>query len=517
LQTTLDSFKLTLGLPPEVEVRIDDSTLDRFELNDPRLDNLRTRTDALYQEIVQYVGIGSMPRPELADGARRIIAALDELEAVHDEALQELQRWLAQIAEIEKAGFEGPDSEHRREVYEREKSLSGEIQEVLVETDTLIDENQKAAAEFLAELANADLDQATIQLRDLIGKGFRARLSEVFVAQTQIRVFLIDLQKIDLTVNQAIQVAIGNRLDLQNTLAQVTDAWRNVEVAANALRGFLNFEYTGNLQSAPDHQTLFRFDASNSTHRFGLEFDAPINRRVERNAYRAAQITYQRARRAYMAQRDEVVRQIRLDMRQLVLNRRQFEINREQLITASRQLEEAEYQLRNSTENQPVTLNLINALTAVLQARNSLINTWVSYETARMTLYRDFDLMDIDSMGMWINENDPTAVEFALKRAIEHPAPSLAIPAGIPDLSPNAESDSTFYVDIEPGGEPAPLPDRLDETEGPLEAPDLPAGTDANGGQLEPNGAVPAAPRPIAPPTGAPGPFEPPTGGPTIP
>src|SRR4029077_2197862 len=95
------------------------------------------------------------------------------------------------------------------------------------------------------------------------GKEFPRRLLGVFVAQTQIRVFLIEFTPVDLTVNQAIQIALGNRLDLQNALAQVTDAWRIVEVDANQLKGFLNFVYNGQLNSAPNHTTLFRFDAAN--------------------------------------------------------------------------------------------------------------------------------------------------------------------------------------------------------------------------------------------------------------
>ncbi len=163
------------------------------------------------------------------------------------------------------------------------------------------------------------------------------------VAQTQTRVFLIELQPVDLTVNQAIQIALGNRLDLQNALATVTDAWRQVEFDANQLQGILNFQYNGIFNEAPNHAGLFRFDAANSIQTFGLQFQAPINRRLQRNQYRADQIQYQRARRAYMQARDTVVQQIRLDMRQLVLTRRTFEINREQIIIASRQLEQAEY------------------------------------------------------------------------------------------------------------------------------------------------------------------------------
>ena len=53
-----------------------------------------------------------------------------------------------------------------------------------------------------------------------------------------------------------------------------------------------------------------------------------------------------------------------------------------------------------------------------------------------MSLYRDFDLMDIDANGVWTNENDPTAINIALRHAESAPAFSLAIPARIPDLSP---------------------------------------------------------------------------------
>ena len=50
LMTSLDAFKINLGLPPEVEVRIDDSPLDQFELNDERLEKMRARTDAALAE-----------------------------------------------------------------------------------------------------------------------------------------------------------------------------------------------------------------------------------------------------------------------------------------------------------------------------------------------------------------------------------------------------------------------------------------------------------------------------------
>ena len=506
LQTSLDGFKISLGLPTEVEVRIDDSPLDQFDLNDERLDTMRADTEALLLRLVQS---DELPRAELADVARQLQKMYVELETIHDQVVAESQRWQKKIDADEKRGFDGPEGTHRKEIFEREDKLSAKMKQTLVEVNEDIDDGQDNVATFLAKLDATPPKEATQKLRDLVGKEFRALFSAVSVTQTRVRVYLIELPPVDLTVNQAIQIALGNRLDLQNSLANVTDAWRNVEVDANQLQGFLNFIYNGNFAGSPNHNGLFRFDAGNTVQTFGLQFDAPINRRVERNQYRADQIQYQRARRAYMQNRDLVVQQIRLDMRNLVLWQRTFEVNREQILSAATQLESSEEEVRVPVDVNPAaTLNLLQALSAVLTARNSLISTWVSYETARLSLYRDFDLMDIDANGVWTNENDPTAINIALRNAEAAPAFSLTIPARIPDLSPGIPSDSTFYIDVEPGGKPnqppdagtAPLEDQPDITP-------LPAGPGA-GGPDRPDGArpaaPPAAPSPFAPPRPAP-------------
>jgi Outer membrane efflux protein len=506
LMTQLDAFKINLGLPTEVEVRIDDSPLDQFDLNDERLDDMRTRTEALLLRLVQS---DELPRTELANVARQLQKMYTELEQIHDQVVAESQRWQKKIDATSKKGFAGPEGPHQKEIFDRESTLSTRLKQTLAEVNEDIDEGQDSVATFIAKLEATPPKDATQKLRDLVGKEFRALFSAVSVTQTRIRVFLIELPPVDLTVNQAIQIALGNRLDLQNSLAQVTDAWRNVEVDANQLQGFLNFIYNGNFSESPNHNGLFHFDAGNNIQTFGLQFDAPINRRAERNQYRADQVQYQRARRAYMLNRDQVVQQIRLDMRNLVLNQRTFEVNREQILSAATQLESSEEEVRVPVDVNPAaTLNLLTALNSVLSARNALISTWVSYETARLSLYRDFDLMDIDANGVWTNENDRTAIDIALRHAQSAPAFSLTIPARIPDLSPGIASDSTFYIDVEPGGKPnqppdagtAPLEDQPDITP-------LPAGPGAGGpdrpGIARPT-APPAAPSPFAPPRPAP-------------
>jgi hypothetical protein len=250
-------------------------------------------------------------------------------------------------------------------------------------------------------------------------------------------------------------------------LANVTDAWRFVEADGNQLLATVNLFYNGSINTDPKHLGVLRFDSSNSLHTMGIQVQAPINRRAQRNQYRTDQITFQRARRNYMLAHDTVVQSIRFDLRQLNLNRRQFEIGREQLLIAARQVDTAEYNARTATgdssaQGQTAGTQLQSALQVLLQAKNGLIQNWVAYESQRIELYSDFDTMEIDSQGVWINDGS------------------------VPTL----------------GGKPVPaVPDPLGISAGPLLP--LPASDDVN-----PLGAA-GEPFPDPPPAGVPGPFAP--------
>ena len=238
-------------------------------------------------------------------------------------------------------------------------------------------------------------------------KQFRAHLSDLFVIQAQVRVFSIQIDRVRITEETALSIAEVNRLDLMNARARVVDAYRRVEVAADALEGDLNLVLETEIGTDSFKANAFRFDSSANRYSAGLTFDSPVTRLAERNAYRAAQLRYQQARREFMATKDEVARQIRADLRRLEFRRFQFEITRQQLIAAARQVEQAELALRAASEaNSSLTRDLLSALQQLLSAKNSLIGSFVSYESSRMDLFRDLATMEIDEQGLWINEYD---------------------------------------------------------------------------------------------------------------
>jgi len=92
----------------------------------------------------------------------------------------------------------------------------------------------------------------------------------------------------------AFGVAQQNRLDLMNARASVVDAWRLIQVRADALKAGLDVVFDGQLDTLGDNP--FRFRSPTGQLRAGLRWDTPITRLTERNVYRQELIFFQRAR-----------------------------------------------------------------------------------------------------------------------------------------------------------------------------------------------------------------------------
>jgi outer membrane protein TolC len=151
----------------------------------------------------------------------------------------------------------------------------------------------------------------------------------------------------------------------------------------------------------------FRADESNI--RVGVEIETPLDRRRERNNFRAAQVAYQRARRNFMAAEDQVKLDVRRQLRDLRAQRELFEIQRRALRVASRELEQAleagEQDDGTGGGGRQQGLNIPRALENILDAQDEMIEAWVEYETARLELHRDMGMMRIDADGIWPKED----------------------------------------------------------------------------------------------------------------
>ncbi len=418
LITSLDQFKFQLGLPPWVPFEIDETLLKPFELIDPRVEQLQQATDELYLALVQFVAPETAPKEVLSNAFESYVELRDQAADLLPALKEELSTWTTRLdaTAVDELGQDDRlDYEQQLSLASRIKTRLAELQEVIEgrdEFDKRLKE-QIEKAEALDSTSDAssdpsDASPATLALEAMqkaVGVVLRSELDEIYVAQSQIRMFLIEIEPMRIKEHQAITFAHRQRLDLMNSQALVMDAFRKVEVAANALKSDLSVTGSVALGSDPSKNNAFRFDSSANTYRLGAQFDGPLNRLNERNFYRAQQINYQRASREFISEKDQVANEVRSILRQLTLRRLNFQIARQQLVAATRQVDQAQIDLRTSNSAEAnLTLFLLQALQGMVDAKNNLISNWVSYRVQRMRLFVALELLYLDEQGEWINE-----------------------------------------------------------------------------------------------------------------
>ena len=117
----------------------------------------------------------------------------------------------------------------------------------------------------------------------------------------------------------AVRIALEYRLDLMNARAQLYDAWRQIRVTANALKGVLNVALTNNVYTRPTTTNPFAFLSQAKQFSLVLNAELPLVRMNERNNFRTALINYQRQRRTLHNAEDNLKIQLRNDFRSVQL------------------------------------------------------------------------------------------------------------------------------------------------------------------------------------------------------
>lgn len=209
------------------------------------------------------------------------------------------------------------------------------------------------------------------------------------------------------------QAALLNRLDLMNSRAQVVDGWRQITVRANSLQGTFDVRYDLESTTPRDEANGLGFSGQRSRHTVTLRLEPPFVRRVERNQYRAALISYQRTRRNLMSFEDNIITDSRINLRQLRQLAEAYRLQQRAVELSYAQLDNARTTLtappdpavRDTAAAQAaLTEQLLNAQAALLRAQNDLFTTWVTYQTVRMNLFLDVELLPLDARGIWTDD-----------------------------------------------------------------------------------------------------------------
>lgn len=208
----------------------------------------------------------------------------------------------------------------------------------------------------------------------------------------------------DVTEEQAIRVALEQRLDLLNARDRVDDARRAVANARNNLLPDLNLSGSVTVVTDPDRQNFATFDADRTTWRGAVDLEIPLNRQAERNAYRAAIIELRRAERAYDLAEENVRADVRDALRRIRRERASVMIARENVEVGVARRDQAEELVRTGRLG---NRDLVEAENDLLRARNDLADAIRGYRQAILAFRRDTGTLRVDDQGRWIRPFPP--------------------------------------------------------------------------------------------------------------
>ncbi len=433
-QNQLDNYKISLGLPPQLDVKIEDPLLNQFNLIDPRMVSPQQRLSELQEQAGSAViTFKDLQQPDWNDVAAALGQLGDLVRRTQTEVLQHvLEDNIAHArSDISELFEKVPQQQRQANRVHRGYNERGKPKTEFAELDDLVERLH----ELKDTLDAMHRDIVHLQQSASSGSGgfwqwfsvvgpidkvvfeptpntlgeLSDALVELMLLQVRARADIVELESIELDDEVAFEVARDFRRDLMNRRAALVDTWRLIEFNADDLESSLDIVFEGDISNVNDNP----FDLRGSTGRLraGVQFDAPLVRLDERNTYRQALIEYQQARRNYYQARDRISQSLRSTLRTIDLNRRNFELRREAIHAAVRQVEKARFNLveppkpgeESDRLGATTARDLVSALADLQNAQNDFISVWVNYEVQRRALDFDMGTMQIDCDGIWMD------------------------------------------------------------------------------------------------------------------
>ncbi len=467
---SLDQFKRVLGIPPDIEITIDDPFLDRFELIDDQLNDR-------YDRIAKLRNEAGLQLSELSDAVESLTRSFeDEAAESEDDSTTKVQNQTAlrsglsalrekltvgqQVAQAiidDDQGLIKRDLERLAEVRQQRVAYLATVRQQIeagtidatVETRLFEEASIPAPDELLGLLTDdtgliaavkrlaASLESTTQMLGEFeTDEGLKSvsdaqRLNDVLqtvperlgelanvlldlsLLQATIRSNSIEITDVRLNAKTATEIARFFRRDWMNARASLVDRWRQIAFFADQLDANLDLVFEGDLGNVTDNP--FRLNYENGQLRAGVRFDAPLVRLAERNRYREAIIEYQQDRRRMYQFEDEVKRNLRQTLRTIDQDKILFELNRRSVQVNIEQVELNRFaleapvgvgQVGNNRFGATTARDLIQALTGLNGALNDILQTWVQYESLRLNLDFDLGTMQLDERFRWIDPGE---------------------------------------------------------------------------------------------------------------
>jgi hypothetical protein len=93
LSNAIDAFKVELGFPPQIDVTLDETILNAFELTAPELEQAQDGIQILYQDLLQYLPPEVVPLEKTREMTNRLQGFSRTMNDLLPSIEQELARW----------------------------------------------------------------------------------------------------------------------------------------------------------------------------------------------------------------------------------------------------------------------------------------------------------------------------------------------------------------------------------------------------------------------------------------
>lgn len=199
---------------------------------------------------------------------------------------------------------------------------------------------------------------------------------------------------------EAMLLALYQRLDLANARGDLADQRRQIKLAADDLKSILDVRVSQRLSANRILSDPLDTSADGNVTRLSLALDTPLNRRIERNVYRATLIDYDQARRNLIQDEDEIKFAVREDLRQLRLRRNQYEISVARAALAYQRVVSTRMQLKLNIGN-VVARDFLESQQAFTSALNSVAADHILFILDRIELFNDTESIRLNAWGYW--------------------------------------------------------------------------------------------------------------------
>lgn len=464
VERSLDSLKLSIGLPTETPANLDLTELTRLTLRDElavsaeSILRVRRRMEAERGESNPDRVVLLSASITLLD---RILTAFNLLEQLDQQAPDraELEALRAQLrvdaARVRVSEFRGELDEELADqppnpaiVIQRTRDLIEALTDLL---DQQLDElsrrtpDRLPAARARVEQVKSAAEELDQQLTEMLAAGGLEQLNALVTRATALREqaerlvveldeslgrtalndpalalqetlqqtdqllatsrtivdrFSAGLVPIEITPDDAMMTALVLRIDLMNERGNVADQWRRIKLSADELKSVLNLQATQVIRTRSDVNRPFDFTFDDSTTQLGASLDLPFNRMAQRNAFRISLFNYQSSLRNWMRAEDVIKFEVRNDLRNLSQERQQYLINVASTALASERVASTAIQLQLGMPG-VAARDFLEAQQAYIASLSRVASGHIDYVQLRMRLFLDLELLQVGDDGFW--------------------------------------------------------------------------------------------------------------------